>query len=252
MRRYLIVAGCLVILLLGGCVAATPQSEGHRQQADVHYKLAVAHLQGDNPGAALRELLKAVELDPKNSEIHVTLAQAYQQRRAYAEAEKHYLKALELSENDPSYQNNIATLYLDMQQWDRAIHYFDLAARNLLFESTHIALTGKGYAYLQKEEYNQALNVFRAVAAEYPNYAPAFYYQAEVYRVTGAERLEQVALQRTVDLAPDVVQARHRLAVLHIKAKNFSAARTQLETIINFSPESDAGRDAAELLKTLP
>lgn len=252
MRRCLMLVGCLVLLVLGGCVAANPQTENSKQQADVHYKLAVAHLQGNNPSAALRELLKAVELDPKNSEIHVTLAQAYQQRRAYSEAERHYLEALELSDNDPRYQNNIASLYLDMQQWDKAIRYFDLAANNLLFDSPHISMTGMGYAYLQKGDYDAALSTFREVSAQYPEYAPAFYYQAEVHRMNGAEHLERVALQQTVDLAPDFVQARYRLAVLHLKENNYATARTQLETIINFAPESDEGRDAAELIKTLP
>lgn len=250
--RFLMMLGVVAMLGLGGCVAATSKADDDKHQADVHYKLAVAQLQASNPTAALRELLRAVELDPKNSSIRVALAQAYQQRRAYPESEKQYLEALALSGNDPRYQNNIASLYLDMGQWDKAIGYFEQAAGNLLFDSPQVAMTGMGYAYLQKQDYDTALKTFREVSALYPNYAPAFYYQAEVYRLTADERLEKVALQRTVDLAPDFIQARYRLAVQLVKEKNHAQARQQLKTIINFAPESDEGRNAVELIKTLP
>lgn len=252
MLRIVLVVVLAALLSLNACVGSTGRMEENRHQADVHYKRAMAHLEGSNPSAALRELLKAVELDPKNSAIHVALAQAYQERRAYPEAETHYLRALALSDNDPLYQNNLANLYLSMENWDKAIDYFDLAAKNLLFDSNHIAMTGKGYAYLQKGDYDAALAAFREVALMDPDYAPAFYYQAEVYRETEDSRRERLALQETVKLAPELVQARYRLAVLLLREDNVSAARQQLETIINFAPDSDQGRDAVRLLGTLP
>ncbi|MFO7812662.1 MAG: tetratricopeptide repeat protein [Pelovirga sp.] len=242
----------LGLVMLGGCAGTTANVDDNRHQADVHHKLAEAHLQGNNPSAALRELLKAVELDPDSAAIRASLAQAYQERRAYQEAETHYLEAIRLSEGDPRYENNLANLYLVTEEWDKAINFFDRAAKNLLFDSTHIAMTGKGYAFLQQGDYASALQAFREAALMMNNFAPAHYYQAEVYRLTEETLLEKAALRRTIELAPELVQARYRLAVLLLRDGNYQGARQQLEIIINFVPDSDEGRTAAELIKTLP
>jgi Tfp pilus assembly protein PilF len=240
------------LLALTGCAATTNRMEENRHQADVHHKLAEAHLQANNPSAALRELLQAVELDSSNAAIRASLAQAYQERRAYRESEVHYLEAIKLSNNDPRYENNLANLYLTLEDWDRAIIYFERAAKNLLFDSTHIAMTGKGYAFMQKGDYVSALLAFREAVMMMPNFAPAHYYQAEVYRLTEETTLEKVALRRTIELAPELVQARYRLAVLLLREGNYQGARQQLEIITNFVPDADEGRMAAELLKTIP
>lgn len=241
--------GCLG---LAGCAGTASRVADDQHQADIHLTLAEAHLQADNPSAALRELLKAVELDPTSAAVRATLAQAYQQRRAFTQAETNYLEALRLSDNDPRYENNLANLYLAMEEWDKAIHHFDRAASNLLFDSTHVAMTGKGYAYLQKGDYASALQSFRDASTIMPNYVPAYFYQAEIYRLTGEETLELATLRRTIDLAPELLPARYRLAVLFVERNNIQSARQHLEVIINFAPESDEGEMAAELIKTLP
>ena len=252
MLKFLLTILLIGFLGLAGCAGTASRVEEDRRQADIHLTLAEAHLQADNPSAALRELLKAVELDPAKAAIRATLAQAYQQRRAFTEAETNYLEALRLSGNDPRYENNLANLYLTMEEWDKAIYHFERAAKNLLFDSTHIAMTGKGYAYLQQGEYAAALQSFRDAATMMPSYVPAYFYQAEVYRLTGDESLELTALRRTIDLAPELLPARYRLAALLLKGNNFQSAREHLEVIVNFAPESEEGKMAAELIKTLP
>lgn len=252
MRKILPGFLLVAVLVIAGCAGTTSRVEEDRNQADIHHKLAEAHLQANNPSAALRELLQAVELDDTNAAIRASLAQAYQERRAYQEAEIHYLEAIRLSTNDPRYENNLANLYLVMEEWDKAIIYFDRAAKNLLFDSTHIAMTGKGYAFLQQGDYASALQAFREAIMMMANFAPAYYYQAEVYRLTEETTLEKVALRRTIELAPELVQARYRLAVLLLRDGNYTGARQQLEIITNFVPDSDEGRTAAELIKTLP
>ena len=244
----------LLVMLLGAssCAPVNQDTPDNRQQADVHYKLATAHLQANNPTLALKELLIAVRQDPQNSSIHVALAQAYQQKKAYQLAEGEYLKALELSHDDPRYQNNLAALYLDMQEWDKAIDYFDKASKNLLFLNAHVALTGEGYAYLQKKDYIKALSIFKEVTTLAPRYAPAYFHQSEVYRALDNRELEKISLQRAIDIAPQFLQARYRLAVILVEENALAEAEQQLKMIIDFAPSSEWGFKANDLLRTLP
>ena len=242
------------LLLLGVVSCAAPSSGGKstdQAQAEMHFKLAAAHLQSKNPTYALKELLIAVKLDPDNSEIHVALAQAYQQKKAFNQAETHYYKALELSPDNPRYQNNLGALYLDMKQWDQAIEYFDKAASNLLFLNVHIAVTGKGYAYFQKQDYPRAIAAYKEAQRLAPRYFIAFFYESEVYRATKQVDLEKIALSKVIELAPQHLEARYRLAVILTRENDLSGAREQLHAIIGRSPVSEIGIKARNMLRVL-
>ncbi|MBN1958923.1 MAG: tetratricopeptide repeat protein [Desulfuromonadales bacterium] len=241
-----------ILLVVGGCAPVGQSPSENRQQAEVHYKLATAHLQANNPTLALKELLVAVRQDPQNSSIHVALAQAYQQKKAYPEAERHYLKALELSDGDPRYQNNIAALYLDMGEWDKAISYFDRAAQNLLFLNAHVAVAGKAYAYYMKNDFPTALKYFNEVHELAPRYAPAYFHQSQVYRAMGNRVMEKMSLQRAIDIAPQFLQARYRFAELLVDEKAYAGAQKELRTIIEFAPNSEWGMQAVDLLRSIP
>ena len=248
-----IISLLLLTITVAGCVQVNgpEKKKSKSQQADVHYKLATAQLQANNPTLALKELLVAVDLDPDNSAIQVALAQAYQQKKAYALAENHYFKALELSDNDPRYQNNLATLYLDMQEWDKAITYFDKAASNLLFLRPHIAIAGKAYAYYKKQDYAQALTYYKEVTNLAPGYAPAYYLQSEVYRAMGEREMERILLEHTIERSPQFLQARYRLAELYIEDGANDDARQELKTILEVAPASELGLQAKSKLKTI-
>lgn len=252
MLRTILFLVMFFALMLNACAPVSQEPSKNRQQAEVHYKLAAAHLQANNPTLALKELLIAVRQDPQNSSIQVALAQAYQQKKAYPQAEEHYLKALELSNDDPRYQNNIATLYLDMGEWDKAINYFDKASKNLLFLNAHVAVAGKAYAYFKKKDFSQALVYFKEVNTLAPRYAPAYFHQSQVYRAMENTTMEKVALHRAIDIAPQFLQARYRLASILLEEKAFKDAEKELRTIVEFAPQSSWGLQAADLLRRLP
>ncbi len=252
MSPVLRLATIILMSALFACVPVKQESQQDHNQADVHYKLALAHLQADNPTLALKELLIAVKQNPKNSSVQVALAQTYQRKKAYPQAEKHYLEALKLSDNDPRYQNNLATLYLDMEKWDKAIDYFDKASKNLLFVNAHVAVTGKGYAYFKKKDYPAALKYLNEATKLVPRYSSAYFLKSEVYHALGDTELEKTALQRAIELSPQFLQARYQLAVLLLQENSVAEAAKQLKVILEFAPTSELGRKTQKLLNSLP
>jgi Tfp pilus assembly protein PilF len=241
-----------ITLSLFACASSSQGSKRTtKQQANSHYKLAMAHLQAKNPTMALKELLTAEMQDPENSEILVALAQTYQQKKAYSLAEEKYLKAVKLSKGDPRYQNNLAALYLDTQQWDKAIHYFDLASKNLLFVKAHVAIAGKAYAYYKKMDYKRALDYASEAISLAPNYAKAYLLKSQIYKAMGESAQEKFFLQRTVDVAPYFIGARYQLAELFLRENALDKAREQLQIIVDYSPTSEVGRNAEVLLKSI-
>ncbi len=242
----------VLLLLLFACVPVDPNMKtGKNQQAEARYKMALAHLQGGNATMALRELLVAVKQDPQNSAIQEALARTYQRKKAYALAEKHYILAIRLSDNKADYHNNLAALYLDMKQWDEAIHHFDKAAHDLLFANAHVAFTGKAYAYFMKKDYPAAISSCEEVEDIAPRYARVYFLKSKIYDAMNNVERQEMSLRRTVELAPQFMDARYQLATLLVKNNSFSEAKEQLGVILEFSPTSEVGYKAKKLLQSL-
>lgn len=242
----------VLILLAAGCAPLNkPVQPELSKQADFHYKSALAHLQGGNSTTALRELLEAVKFAPNDSAIQEALARAYQRKKAYQLAEKHYLKSLELSDNEPRYLNNLGALYLEMEQWDNAIKYFDMAVSDLLFDRTHVAVAGKAFAYFKKKDYPQAL-IYSTDATEIaPRYARAYFLKSKVYGAMGNVEQQEMYLLRTVKEEPEFFSARYQLAILLTKNNRLEEAKEQLQIILEFTPTSEVGYLSQRLFKSL-
>jgi Tfp pilus assembly protein PilF len=245
-----IVYGFLVVGLLG-CAAASQQQQDKLQQADVHYKLGISHLQSKNPSLALKELLIAVEYDPDNADIHAVLAQSYQLKKAFSDAERHYLRAISLSDNEPRYQNNLGSLYLDMKQWDKAIEYFGLAESNLLFHSSHIAKTGMGFAYYNKKDYAAASRKYEEVVAISPGYPIVYFLQSENYLAMGQTDKARKSLEQAIVIAPGYLQAIYQLGVLLLKEDLAVEAKEKFERVVELDANSEWGRKSAEMIRAL-
>ncbi len=252
MFKLLNFAFLIIFVFVVACVPVNQASKPElSKQAEFHYKSALANLQSGNASSALRELLEAVKLAPHDSAIHEALARTYQRKKAYNLAEKHYLTSLELSDNEPGYLNNLGALYLEIEQWDNAIKYFDLAAKDLLFERPHVAVTGKAYAYLQKKKYTQALVFFTEATDIAPRYARAYFLKSNVYEVMGNVEQQEMYLLRAIREEPQFFSARYKLAVLLTKSNKLEEAREQLQLILQFTTTSEVGYLAQKLLNSL-
>ncbi len=242
----------IMIFSLVSCVPVVPKEKrSDLYRANVHYKLALGNIEANNPTAALKELLISVELAPESDVIQVALAQTYQRKKAYALAEIHYLKALEISDNDPRYQNNIASLYLDMKEWDKALYYFDQAAHNLLFVSSTVSIAGKGYTYFMKKNYPAALAYLNEAIELDPRYVPSYYFKSEVYRALGNLQKERILLQRAIAIEPKFLEPRYRLAVVLLQEGRTAEAVEHLKILIDLTPHTAMGFKAEDLLKSL-
>jgi len=238
----------LLVLMLVGCSLSVER----KNQAKSHYTLGLSHMQTGSPTMALKELLQAAKIDSGDAEIQAALAQAYQAKKAYSEAQKHYLRALELSGDDPRYQNNLAALYIDMEEWDKAIDYFDRAVGNLLFMRTEVALTGKGYAYFRKGDYPAAISAYQEAKVIAPGFAPISLRLGEVFYELGQDNSARLVFEKALAQSPNYLEAHYRLGLVYLREKSHSKAAEQFRQVAELSPESEWGQQSVSFLKTLP
>lgn len=248
MRRIvaLFLAGGLLAASLA-CAPAKPKTN----PAEVHQILGLSYLQEQDPTRALKEFLKAAELDPRNAEIQGALAQAYHLKKAYPEAEKHYLKALRLGDDDPQIENNLAALYLDMERWDDAIRYFRKASGNLLFTNQALALTGLGYAHARKGENPEAVSAYQKVLQQNPRSVQARLLLGESYLAMDRADLAAEEFRRVLSLTPNDVRAHFQLGLAYMKAGEKEKAAASFREVLRLAPESELAAEAAQYLQPM-
>jgi len=242
---------CLPILLLLVLVGCTVPVENKSKDGNVHFMLGVSYLREGASTKALKEFLQAVESDPKNPDVHAGLAQAYQAKRAFALAEEHYLKALELRKDDPQIENNLGALYLDMQQWDKAIDAFRKAGNNLLFGNSEIAYTGMGVAYFNKGDYLDAIESYTKALQFDQRYPQAHFYLGEAYAALNQNEQAISAYREALHWVPGYVAARYRLAMAYMRQDKTAAAREEFLEVVRQSPDSEQGHLARDYLAIL-
>lgn len=233
--------------LLFGCAA--PQKKAPEQ--NVHYILGVSYLREGNASRALQEFTKAHQADRNNADILVGLGRAYQLKGAYQEAEQRYLQALKMRPGDSLIDNNLGDLYLRLQRYDDAIHYFGKAASNLMFANSEVSLTGLGYAHFMKREYAEAISAYRKALVQNPRYDEAHLRLGETYYAMGKTDRALGEFRQALKLNGSNVRTHFQLGLAYMKAEQPSQAAQYFRNVVRLAPTSDLGEQADHYLELL-
>lgn len=124
----------LVALFLTSCSTNKLKDQSpEEKKAEVYYGQGTTELVNKNYGQALTYLLKAKELDPKDSKIRNNLGMAYLFREQHALAEEQLKKAIELDELNTDARMNLGSLYMGKKQNAEARAQFEKVLQDLTY-----------------------------------------------------------------------------------------------------------------------
>ena len=201
------------------------------------------------PGAGIKLLLEALEMDPENADIHHELALGYRNLRKDERAFYHFNKALTLRPAFPEALNNLGTLYLMIGKWDRAIEAFEKALNFTTYKTPHFAYNNMGLAYFKKKEYEKAIENYRKALTLFNEYAACHRNLAIVYDALNRHEQAVHAYKRAISLAPDEPGAYLELGRLYIKLGRIEEAREALKRTIALDAHGPYGDEASRILK---
>ena len=92
-----------------------------------YLKKGVASLSGKQYAAALQDLLKAKDYDPKNGYIYYNLAEIYLFQKKYPDAEKALNQAVELIPKSSDVYGRMGLVYENQKKWDLALNAYKKA-----------------------------------------------------------------------------------------------------------------------------
>jgi Tfp pilus assembly protein PilF len=233
------------------------------QRALAHRDLGADHLQHGDNALALRELLLAEEINPKDPMTESGLAEAYRRQGHFPEAEQHLLRAIELATRQGVTGNrstiqlarlNLSSLYVEMERYPESIEQSKLLANDPTFAGPWIALSNQGWAEYKLGRTEQARQTLGLALQYKSDFWRALLNLGILEAGTGhpgeALRLFNRALgQKPGPLAE--AEINYRIAEIYVSMGERQNALRHLTAAVQTKPSGEWGKRSEDYLKIL-
>jgi type IV pilus assembly protein PilF len=168
----------LLVLLLAGCAAQTPEPEHDagqivgevgepRNRARLHTELAALYYGNNNMAVALEELRAALAADSNYAPAHGMYGLVYMRLKDNKRAEESFERALRLAPNDPDINHNYGWFLCQSGREPDSIKHFLAAIRNPLYPGPWRSYSAAGVCSLRMNQVKDAEAFFeRALKLE--------------------------------------------------------------------------------------
>lgn len=150
----------LIFLLLFSCVSV---SQKDIERSQLRMQLGVSQIEKQNFPLALKELLAAEELNPKDPTIQTNLGLVYYFLERFNESIAHYQRALELEPKLTDTKNSLARVYIEIQKYDLARKTLAEVLSDLTYPYAFKAYANLGLVEFNTQNYNAAIKNFKLV-----------------------------------------------------------------------------------------
>ncbi len=252
----LLVGVLLTALTATGCATSGPnaEEESARRRANSHFNLAADHSDNGRIELAMRELLAAKRLDPKNAKIQHALGIAYLRKGKVPEAEAHLNTAIELAPGYHEARYNLSTLYLNQGRYEECVTHSQILFDDPTFSSPWRALTNWGWSAYKLGDRAQARSHLEYARDYNHTYWPTHLNLGILEQEEGNRGAAIEAFTTVLKLRPDpsaAAEANYRLAEIYVSMGRRREAMGHLRTAVVKAPNDPWGKKSEAYLKRL-
>lgn len=237
---------CLLALFTFGCVTAEDV-----KKADAFRELGLTYLHEGNTPDALRMLMEARELNPKNAHIHHELGLAYFSREMHAEAEACFIEAIRLQPDLSEARMNLGTLYIATGRFEEAAVLLEQVATDPLYHRPYRAFNNLGIVYSELGRNEDAITAYRQSLKLAPGFCQAHFNLAAVLQDEGRYPQADKHIQEAANRCPEDGRFQLEYAAYLVREERGAEAIPILNAISMADPMGDLGERARELLQVL-
>ena len=238
-------------VLMVGLLSCAASMEKKRAQAKASRELGEAYMRQGSNTEALKEMLKAEELNPEDHLTQNDLGLIYMSKYRYDLAGKHFKKALDIKPDYAAAKNNLGTVYLAQEDWHAAIKTFKSLEGNLLYATPHYPLSNLGLAYYNLEEYQNAERYYRKALDLEPNFPIALRGLGRTYIAMGNIPDAVSVLEKAVREAPVWPELYLDLGTAYRMAGEYTKALLAFNKVSDLAPDSEAAEQAQAEIKKM-
>lgn len=237
----------LALLLSSGACVSTEDIK----TANAYRDLGISYLNEGNNEAALRELLRAKELNPRDPRIRHEVALAFFAKGLTAKAELEFKAALKLDPKLSEARLNLASMYLSLERYEEAVVQLKLVTEDYLYRSPARAWNNLGWTYYKLGRFPEAMGAYQQALRIAPNFCQALHNVALVH--SDRKELENAVAfsERAVQTCPEDLRFRFQLAMTQAALKRMDDATTNLQLVVEKDPVGSLGAQAREALRTV-
>lgn len=157
--------GFFYLIFVFGCATPHAAQSNKQKAAELKMEIGVSHLERNNLPLALKELLNALELDPKNPYINNNLGIVYFLREKYELSVKYFTEAIRLNPAFTEAKNNLARVHIEQKLYSKAGPLLDEVLSDLTYTNADSANFNYGLFYFNQKQYTEAKPYFSKVLA---------------------------------------------------------------------------------------
>ena len=238
----------LLLLFLVSC----GQNKAELRRREIAQRdLGSQYLLAGDSTTALKHLLEAEKLYPKDHILQNYLGLAYMAKNSPDLAIEHYRKALKLKSDYAPAKNNLGAVYLEQENWDAAIAVYQELTGDLLYATPHYPLSNLGYAYYRKKQYQRSEKYYREALKLEPTHPPALRGLGRTYVAMGRGAEAVAALSLVVERYPEFAGAHYDLARAYMLLRNYRRAKAAYQKVVELDPDSPMATEAKRMLQRL-
>jgi type IV pilus assembly protein PilF len=252
LRKFLLSFSITAITsLTSGCVS-TNQSNKQRA-AELKMEIGVSHMERNNLPMALKELLGALELDPKNPYIHNNLGIVYYLREKYDLSVKYFTEAIALNPQFTETKNNLARVLIEQKQYSKAARLLDEVLTDLTYTNAHSAHFNYGLLYFNQNKFDQAKTYLVKILSDNREdcYTQVYYARSLMetnYAKLAAEQLDKATQFCILERVDD---AHFYSAIAYYRTGNKQKALARFEELVKLFPEGKHRVKSTEMIQLI-
>ena len=247
--RVLIV-GLLAIAVgvSAGCATSKNEKKDQIKDADWHYEMGSGYFQNQKIYPAIRELNKALEMDPEMAKAHFLLGFIYSGRKKYHDAIRHYKEALRLEPKMYKAKNNLGSIYLAMERWRDAADLFRGLLEESMYPTPELAHNNLGWAQYNLRRYKKALEHLKMAIFLKPEMCLAYNNLGLTHEALGNQAKAVENFRKSIRKCPKNYAEPHFNLGKLMRKRGQRGARRHFERCVQIEPETNLGDRCREYL----
>lgn len=221
-------------LFITSCAGITRKDKSRNEkQFDLYYGHGTSFLIKKNYTDALKFLLKAYEIDQKNSKLLNNLGMAYYFKGKLELSQSYLLKSVYYDEKNSDARNNLASLYFVKGELTKAEKQYKIILDDLIYQFHHRVHHNLSLIYSKKKQYKKALRQSKIAIEKKDDYCAGNYQLGQIhYKMKNFHKATKSFYHAQMGTCVTNPQAHWHQALSLIKLGQLMDARKKLNAII--------------------